>query len=488
MGITKSNILAATLISLAENCTTMRDLKRIHAGAIRTGFHFHTIILAKVLRFAAVSPSGDIHYARRLFDQMPQPNTFFYNTLIRGYSKSENPSCSIGLFSQMRRDYVDPDGFTFTFLLKSRSRMNLELLVGDEIHGQVLKFGFCSYLFVQNGLIHLYATRGLPSESHRVFDEIEDPDVVSWSGLVAAHLKISDLDEARSIFDRMPERDVVSWTSMISGYSQAKQSFEALDLFKEMRIAGVRPDEVTMVTVISTCTEVGDLDAGISIHHYIEVNGFGWMISLCNALIDMYAKCGFFEGARRIFENMKKRSLITWNSMISAYANHGDVEEAIELFHKMVNSGVFPDGVTFLALLAGYTHKGLVEEGYALFKSMKRKYGVEAGVEHYGCTVDMLGKAGRLKQAYDLIVNMPIPSNDVVWGALLNGCRTYGDVDMGELVVKKLLELKPEEGGYYILLSDIYVAAGRQIEAIEMRQKMEAKGATKTPGCSWVGI
>ncbi|KAK9122412.1 hypothetical protein Syun_020029 [Stephania yunnanensis] len=255
-----------------------------------------------------------------------------------------------------------------------------------------------------------------------------------------------------------------------------------------MKSVGVRPDEVTMVSVISACTHLGDLEYGLSIHNYIDENGLGWMISLRNALIDMYAKCGCIEGSRRVFNQMGRKSLITWNSMISACASHGNVGEAVELFHEMVKSLVWPDGVTFLALLTAYTHKGLVDEGYKLFTSMKRDYGVEAGIEHYGCMVDMLGRAGRLEEAYDMIMNMPIPCNDVVWGALLGACRIYCNVDMGERVVKRLLELKPDEGGYYILLCDIYVAAGLQIEAIKLRRTMEAMGIKKTPGCSnWVG-
>ncbi|PIA28203.1 hypothetical protein AQUCO_07200089v1 [Aquilegia coerulea] len=487
----KARLLAAvasSLTSLAEKCTTMKQLKRIHAQAIRTGLHFHTLILAKMLRFTAVSPSGDLFYAHRLFYQMPKPNTFFYNTLIRGYSKSHFTSNAICLFNQMRLSCVPPDEFTFTFLLKAHSRNSGLLINGvDDIHGQVLKFGFGSHLFVQNALIHLYATKGICSLAHKVFEEIFYPDVVSWSGLLVAHVKAGELDNARRVFDRMPVKDVVSWTTMISGYSQAKRSLEALELFGEMQSAGVRPDEVTMVSVISACTILGNLEAGLSVHSYIDENGFGWMISLSNALIDMYAKCGCVDGARRVFDKMGRKSLITWNSMISACANHGNVQDAVGLFHKMSTSGVNPDGVTFLALLGAYTHIGFVDEGYRLFESMQNEYGIEAGIEHYGCVVDMLGRAGRLEEAYGLILTMPIPSNDVVWGALLAACRIYGNVDMGERVVKKLLELKPDEGGYYILLCDIYDAAGRRAEAIKMRQTMKTVGAKKNPGCSWVG-
>ena len=171
---------------------------------------------------------------------------------------------------------------------------------------------------------------------------------------------------------------------------------------------------------------------------------------------------------------------------MTACANHGNADDAFRLFQRMVCSGVVPDSVTLLALLVAYAHKGLVDEGIRLFESMERSYGVEPRIEHYGAVVDMLGRAGRLQEAYDLLTSIPIPCNDVVWGALLGACRIHCDVDMGEKVIKKLLELKPDEGGYYILLRDIYVAAGQTVEANEMRQAMLASGARKNPGCSWV--
>ncbi|XP_021905193.1 pentatricopeptide repeat-containing protein At5g66520-like [Carica papaya] len=482
--------LAATLASMAEHCVSTQSLKQIHAHAICTGLHEHPIVLGKIFRFAAVSHAGDLLYAQRVFDQIPQPNTFFYNILIRGYSRSFWPCFSVRLFNQMRQNCIDPDGYTFTFLLKARSRMkiNLPLMTdSDEIHGAVIKSGFCSYLYVQNGLIHLYAVKGIPLAAQRVFDEAVEVDVVSWSGLVVAYTKAGKLNLARWVFDEMPERDVVSWTAMVSGYSQAKRSREALELFREMKDTGIRPDEVTMVSVISACTNLGDVETGMGVHHYIDANGLGWMISLCNALIDMYAKCGCMDRSWQIFNNMTRKSLITWNSMISACANQGNPEDTYALFKYMLNSGALPDRVTFLALLTACTHKGWTEEGYRLLDSMQKEHGMQPGVEHYGCMVDMLGKAGRLEEAYNLITGMPVPYNDIVWGALLAACRTYGDVNMGERIVKKLLELNPDEGGYYILLRDIYVDAGRMGKANEMRQCMEVSGVRKTPGCSWVG-
>uniref|UniRef100_A0A7N0RF57 Pentatricopeptide repeat-containing protein n=1 Tax=Kalanchoe fedtschenkoi TaxID=63787 RepID=A0A7N0RF57_KALFE len=479
-----------TLASMAEACVSMHDLKLIHARAIISGLRHNTFVLAKILRFAAVSPLGDLEYARHLFDQMPQPNTFFYNTLIRGYSKSFSPWESVSLYNRMRRNGVEPDGFTFTFLIKGRSRMRIEcsrmIAAADEIHGMSLKLGFGSYLFVNNALIHLYAGRGLPAATQRVFEETVGPDTVSWSGLVVAHVKAGELDYARAMFERMPERDVVSWTAVISAFSQAKRASEALELFAQMRGEGVEPDEVTMVSVVSACASLGDMRTGLGIQRYVDEKGFGWMVSLNNALIDMYSKCGSMDLAWRVFDRMERKSLVTWNTMISACSSHGLAEDALNLFALMLDERVQPDAVTFLALLAAHSRKGWVDEGCRTFFAMEREYGVAPEVEHYGCVVDMLGRAGRLEETFEFITGMPVASNDKVWGALLGACRLHGDTEMGERVLRKLIELKPDEGGYYILLRDIYAEKGRQAEAYEMREVLDSGGAMKTAGSSWV--
>ncbi|KAK7295402.1 hypothetical protein RJT34_18309 [Clitoria ternatea] len=482
--------VASTLVHMIERCSCMRDLKLLHAHAFRKCLHQHTVVLGKLFRFAAVSPFGDLPYAHRMFDHMPHPTTFFYNTLIRAHSYSTTPSLSSIFFNHMMQNDLAPDQFSFTFLLKSRSRTITPSTHHNDIHGAVLKFGFCRHLHVQNSLIHLYASWGVTLLARKVFEDVLHlglkVDVVSWSGLLVAHVRAGELDAARRVFDEMPQRDVVSWTVMLSGYSQAKRPREALELFGEMRRAGVWPDEVTMVSVVSACASLGDVETGGMIHRFVEENGFGWMVALCNALIDMYGKCGCLEQAWRVFHGMRRWSLVTWNTMMTVCANHGNVDDAFRLFEWMVGSGVVPDSVTLLALLVAYAHKGLVDEGIRLFESMENDYGVKPRIEHYGAMVDMLGRSGRLQEAYDLLTNIPIPSNDIIWGALLGACRIHGDVEMGERVIKKLLELKPDEGGYYILLRDIYIAAGRTVKANEMRQAMLDSGARKNPGCSWV--
>uniref|UniRef100_A0ACD5WSE3 Uncharacterized protein n=1 Tax=Avena sativa TaxID=4498 RepID=A0ACD5WSE3_AVESA len=283
----------------------------------------------------------------------------------------------------------------------------------------------------------------------------------------------------------MPCRDVVSWTVMISAYAKACRPQEALALFDAMPM---HPDEVTMVSIVSACTTLGDLATGERVRRLIDSHGFGWMVPLRNALMDMYAKCGCLPEARALFDGMTVRSLASWNTLISAYASHGDLENTIVVFHRMLAEGntVMPDGVTLLAVLKAYAYKGCVAEARAMLNSMQRgDYGkVQLTVEHYGCVVDMLGRAGKLEEAYEMIERMPIPSNAVIWGALLGACRIHGDIDMAERAVQELRNLNPEEGGYYISLSDMYASVGRIAEATEIKRAMNESGVQKTTGWS----
>ncbi|XP_037426228.1 pentatricopeptide repeat-containing protein At5g15300-like [Triticum dicoccoides] len=488
------------LVALSARCSTKRDLRLIHGALLRRRHLLPAAdavaALAKLLRFAAVSPAGDLRQAAVILSThlpfITSASThpaFFYNTLMRGLAASSSPADAIGLFAAMRRAGAAPDAFTFTFVLKSCSRCPSGRRLPSDLHAQAIRHGclgeLAAHTHVHNALLHAYACRAAVDDACRVFEEIPARDVISFSGLLTAHLKANDLDAARLVFDKMPHRDVVSWTAMISAYAKACRPQEALALFDAMPM---QPDEVTMVSIVSACTTLGDLATGERVRRHIDSLGFGWMMSLRNALMDMYAKCGSLPEARALFDGMTVRSLASWNTLISAYASHGDLDNTIAVFYQMLAEGntVKPDGVTFLAVLMAYAYNGCVEEGRAMFNAMQQGgYGkVELTVEHYGCVVDMLGRAGKLEEAYQMIEQMPIPSNAVIWGALLGACRTHGDIDMAERAVQELRNLKPEEGGYYILLSDMYTSAGRIAEATEIRRAMNERGVQKTTGRS----
>ncbi|KAJ6842864.1 pentatricopeptide repeat-containing protein ELI1, chloroplastic-like [Iris pallida] len=344
-----------------------------------------------------------------------------------------------------------------------------------------------------NTLIAGYSNCGNLAAAGEVFDGMTERNPVSWSSMIAGHARRGDLVSARELFDRVPaaDRNVVCWNAMVSGYTQNERFSEAVKVFQMMlqeSRTSVQPNEVTLVSVLSSCANLGALDLGKWIDGYIKKRRMALGLFLGNALSDMYAKCGCIVEAKKVFDRMVEKDVISWTIIISASAMHGLSEEAISGFHDMLVHGIKPNDITFMAILAACTHGGMVEDGLNYFEMMSREFGINPKVEHYGCVVDLLSRAGRLSEAEDIINSMSVPPNVVVWGALLGGCRIYKDDARGERVVRRILELDPEHAGSYVYLSTVYASFGRLEEAAKCRLKMRENRVVKTPGCSWIEV
>ncbi|KAF2291049.1 hypothetical protein GH714_019366 [Hevea brasiliensis] len=321
------------------------------------------------------------------------------------------------------------DALTCSFVLKACARV-LAFSESIQLHSHIVRKGFLADALLGTTLVDLYA-------------------------------KVGDLDSAERVFDEMVKRDIASWNALISGFAQGSKPTEALALFKRTEIMGFKPNEITVLGALSACSQLGAFKEGEKIHAYIREERLDMNVQVCNAVIDTYAKCGFADKAYLVFESMScKKSLVTWNTMIMAFAMHGDGCKALELFEQMGQAEVDPDAVSFLALLCACNHAGLVEEGYRLFNSME-KSGVTPNVKHYGSVVDLLGRAGRLQEAYDVINSMPMVPDLVLWQTLLGACRTYANVEMAELVSQKLVEMGSNTDGDFVLLSNVYAAQKR---------------------------
>ncbi|KAK9269922.1 hypothetical protein L1049_025495 [Liquidambar formosana] len=323
--------------------------------------------------------------------------------------------------------------------------------------------------------------------ARKVFEEMPERNCFVWSSMICGYCKKGDVEEARAIFDRIPVRNLVNWNSIISGYAQNGFCEEALELFAKMQTEGFEPDEVTIASVLSACAQLGLLDAGKEVHHMINRKGIQLNQFVLNALVDMYAKCGDLSNARLIFEGMPQRNNACWNAMISGFSIHGQSKEALEFFGRMEDSEETPDGITFLSVLSACAHGGFVNEGLEIFSKMEN-YGLAASIKHYGCLVDLLGRAGRLKEAHDLIKGMPMKPNDAVWGALLGACRIHLDMETAERVVEKVgtqdFNMHSGDDSHYVLLSNIYADSDRWEKAERLRMVMGNKGFQKTPGRS----
>lgn len=461
------------------------ELKQAHAHLIKTNTPLSTLPLTRVGLVSALTPS--FSYARKIFAHVNEPELVVWNYCLKSFVERDNPVNAILLFYRLRHFDVLPDTFTCSFVLKACTN-ELDLSNGKIIHGYVVKLGFTFNLVLQNMIVNLYAECGEIWDARLLFEKMSQRDVVTWNIMITQLIKRGDIVEASELFRKMPERSVRSWTGMISGYVQYGKAKEAVELFMEMEEVGVRPNEVTVVAVLAACADLGALDLGRRVHEYSNQSGFRRNIRVCNTLIDMYVKCGCLEGARRVFIEMEERTVFTWSAMIQGFAIHGQAKEALTSFNKMIEIGIKPNGVTFIGLLHACSHMGWVDEGRRFFYSMTTEYGIVPQIEHYGCMVDLLSRAGFLQEAYEFIRNMPIKPNGVVWGALLGGCRVHKNIDLAEEASRQLDQLDPLNNGYHVVLSNIYAEAERWEDVARVRKLMRNLGVKKTPGWSSITV
>ncbi|XP_030532483.1 pentatricopeptide repeat-containing protein At3g62890 [Rhodamnia argentea] len=427
-----------------------------------------------------------LNFAHRTFE------SFVWNNIIRAHVQSTvslQPPLSV--FARMRSHGVYPDFDTFPFLLQSFNSVP-HLQSGRQIHAQAFVFGLDRETFVQTCLINMYSSCGDSALARQVFDDIAEPDLPSWNSIINACLKVGRSDTARALFDVMPERNVISWSCLINGYVRCGEFKEALALFREMQLvegALVRPNEFTMSGVLSACGQLGALEHGEWVHAYIDKCGIEIDVVLGTCLIDMYAKCGSIERARLVFGNLgPNKDVMAWSAMISGLAMHGHAGECLSLFLDMRQQGLKPNSVTFLGILCACVHGGLVSRGKEFFREMSEEHGITPIIQHYGCLVDLFGRAGLLKEAWTVVKSMPMEPDVLIWGALLSGSRTHGDIETCEIALRKLIQLDPGNSGAYVLLSNVYAKLGRWNEVRQVRNLMEAKGIYKVPGCSLVEL
>ncbi|XP_022773699.1 pentatricopeptide repeat-containing protein At1g33350-like [Durio zibethinus] len=388
-----------------------------------------------------------------------------------------------------------PNHFIYPHVLKSAPEV-LESNGTKLVHTQIFKSGFGQYPVVQTALVDSYSRTGSCIEIARdFFDEMSERNVVSWTVMVSGYMRVGDVGKAVLLSEKMPDRDVPSWNAVIAGCTQNGFFSEAISLLRKMVMGGKeavnRPNQVTVVCSLSACGNTGMFQLGKSIHGFVYRNGIGNDCLVANALIDMYGKCGSLETARKIFEMSSKKNLTSRNSIINCFALHGQSDKVISVFEEMINCGVDdirPDAVTFISLLNACTHGGLVEKGRAYFELMTSSYNIEPRIDHYGCLIDLLGRAGKFEEALEVINCMKMEPDEVVWGSLLNGCKIYGRSDLAELAVKKLIEIDPNNGGYGIMLANLYGELGKWDDVRKLRKKLKEQNAYKTPGCRWIEV
>ncbi|XP_074341678.1 pentatricopeptide repeat-containing protein At5g66520-like [Apium graveolens] len=470
-----------------ESCSSMSELKQFHAQFIKLGLSYDNDAMGRVIKISAISHFGDFHYALKVFDLIPLPDAFIYNTVIRGCLQCHYVKDCILMYCDMLNEGVWPNKFTFPPVIRGCSVGN-GVEEGRQIHGQVLKFGFGDDGFCQNNLIHMYVSFCCLEEARRVFDTMGRRDSVSMTTLISGLAKSGCVDEAREVFELVTEKSSVLWNAMIAGYVQSDRFHEAFVLFDRMRKQEVELDKYVAASMLSACTGLGALEQGEWIHEYIKRSGIDVDPKLATTIIDMYCKCGCLDKAFEVFNGLSVKGISSWNCMIGGLATHGKGEAAIELLKLMEIEKVEPDYITFVSILSACAHSGLVEEGQYYFRYMTEFYGIEPGKEHFGCMVDLLGRAGKLEEAKKIVNEMPVAPDVGVLGALLGACRIHGNIELGEEIGRKVIELEPQNSGRYVLLANLYANAGRWEDVANVRKLMNDRGVKKAPGFSLIEL
>ncbi|KAF6140800.1 hypothetical protein GIB67_042213 [Kingdonia uniflora] len=403
---------------------------------------------------SAYSKSAEVLLARELFDEMEERNVVSWNSMITCYSHNDNSREGLRVFERMMTEKCPPNEMTLVTVLSICAKLG-DLEMGLKVKRLIDDDGLCKNMIVSTAILEMY-------------------------------VKCGAVDDARLEFDQMARRDVVAWSAMIAGYAQNGRTNDALELFERMKNEGFKPNDITLVSVLSACAQLGSIEAGERIGKYVESRGLSPTVHVGSALLNMYAKCGNVGKARQLFDYMNYTDIVVWNTMIGGLAYSGFANDAINLFMKMKDASVKPNDVTFVGVLTACTHAGLVELGYSLFDSMKMDHGIIPKAEHCACIVDLLCKRGRLEEAYKFICKMEMEPNAVIWGTLLSACRIRLNVELAEQAVEKLLVLEPENSGNYVLLCNIYASTGKWNEASKMRSLMKDNRVKKTAGYSWI--
>nr|AYM00594.1 pentatricopeptide repeat protein [Salvia miltiorrhiza] len=455
-GVKMDSMTVATILSV---CAQVNDLLRgmlIHLFVIKHGLEFHVFVSNALISMYA--KLGELKCVPNIFDHMYVRDIVSWNSVIAAYEQNNHPYVAIKLFHRMHLNKVQPDLLTLVSLSSCVAQMKDPLCV-KSVHGFITrKCWITEDIVIGNGVIDMYAKLGIT-------------------------------DSARKVFERISRKDVISWNTMITGYAQNGLAADAVEVYHMMKEhEDLKPNQGTWVAILPAYAHLGALRDGMKIHGQVLKENLELDVFVSTCLIDLYGKCGRLSEAISLFYQVSRETSVPWNAIISCHGLHGLGDTSLKYFEEMLNEGVKPDQVTFLSLLNACSHSGLVDQGKWCFQVMQQEYEIIPTLKHYGCMVDMFGRAGLLETAYNFIESMPIRPDASVWGALLGACRIHGNVEMGRKASSHLFELDSQDAGHYVLLSNLYANFGRWEGVNEVRSLARDRGLWKTPGWSSIEL
>ncbi|MED6110119.1 putative pentatricopeptide repeat-containing protein [Stylosanthes scabra] len=478
-----NRITLSTMLILASDQGCVYLGQQIHGHVVKFGFGGYVFVGSPLVNMYL--RMGMVSSARQAFEEVSEKNVVMYNTLLTGLMRCGKIEDSRHLFYDMR----ERDSISWTTMITGFAQNGLHEEAIDffrEMRSENLEidqYTFGSVLTACGGLMALQ--EGKQVHAYIIRTDYKD-NIFVGSALVDMYCKCKSIKSAEIFFKRMSCKNVISWTAMLVGYGQNGYSEEAVKVFCDMQNFGIEPDDFTLGSVISSCANLASLEEGAQFHARALVSGLISFLTVSNALVTLYGKCGSIEDSHRLFSEMTFRDEVSWTALVSGYAQFGKADETIRLFETMLAHGLKPDKVTFIGVLAACSRAGLVEKGKQIFESMIKEHGIMPIQDHYTCMIDLFSRAGRLSEARDFINKMPFGPDAIGWSTLLSSCRFHGNMEIGKWAAESLLELEPHNTACYILLSSIYAAKGEWEEVAKLRKGMRDKGLRKEPGCSWI--
>ncbi|KAI4319987.1 hypothetical protein MLD38_033516 [Melastoma candidum] len=456
-GTVPDRFAVSAALSACSDVESLHLGVQLHSLAIRSGIASDVCVGCSLVdMYAKCSVGGSMFCSRKVFDRMSDRNVMAWTAIITGYVQSDKTDEAVSLFLEMIKGTVKPNHFTFASILKACGDMG-DVELGRQCYAQAVKSGLMSDTCIGNSLISMFAGLGR-------------------------------MEDARRAFCSLFNKNLISYNALVDGYVKMSNSEEAFGLFSEIEDKGIGTSAFTFASLLSGAASIGAIGKGEQIHARMVKLGFDLNLAVCNSLISMYARCGDIRAAYRVFGEMDDRNVITYTSMVTGFAKHGFATRALDTFQEMVDSGVRPNAITYVAVLSSCSHVGLVSEGWEHFWSMQTKFGIAPRMEHYACMVDLLSRSGSFDAAFQFIRTMPIEADVLVWRTFLGACRVHDNAEFGELAAEIFHERFPDDPSACVLLSNIYASKGQWDEAANVRKKMKLKNITKEAGCSWIEV